>query len=759
MSSQDEVEEPATEYTPLGTFKTKKDARVHADTREHVKYRYHSNSSSTHKTTYVYRCAKHDECSSFIRIVVARGETECSMIIIESHSIVVADAPMTGIDKRIIDTVDAILLGTTGPKACRSTLQLRFADDPELLSLVPLESQLKSRKQTLMTQCSGTSLSSYADVQVWAASKKCFTKEEFFGEMVTYDPDTDSAEFVKQGHSYQNDLIVLSTFSFPVESDKPTLGVVVTSRRVFRNTILAIRGQPAGVVGVTDGTYKLHRGGWTVIDFGTSCTRFAQSEYVQSFMPFGYLFVRTENTPAYRAFFHIVKQGVREFFGMDLNLAHGSLDHCDSIKGAFLQVWPSILLTTCWPHVLRNSNKADKLKLLSQREIYKKRIRPSLDMLHACRTLMQFEAVSKLVLADWRDHNEHEYADWFAEEYLSSPWCHWFANGSGAPGVMPNQNHIEAHHRSIKVSAVISKRASTASVLNVLLPRILLQAGELANVKDDLRVFCGGPVASEVIKRAEILTAQENHMIQFTGRRVKVPVKVFFNSSDRMVHSKNPNGTQVSNDRVNIYVRSLQGKLQEGDGVSDVRLEYLGLHLVKLKTQDPVDRAFTECSWSLETVEAMRSKFDCDYKAFYSSGWLCAHVVACLSILQKIDISCMLDELEPRKVPGRPRKRKKALHKDAGSPNEYYVAKLVPKFLRHPGTPIKWNLCKKFVINRRSGVLENVPGQVKTYGLREQVYVWRCDFEHGKSAYLEVEELAECIEATWLSGYDVIPRV
>ncbi|KAE9084297.1 hypothetical protein PF002_g22653 [Phytophthora fragariae] len=187
MSSEGESQEQAAEYTALGTFKTKKEARVHADTRESVKYRYHSNSASTHKNTYVYRCASHDECSSFIRIVVARGEVECSMSIIETHSDVVADTPMTGIDKRIIATVDAILIGSTGPKACRSTLQLRFSNDPDMLSLVPPESQLKSRKQTLMTRSSGTSLSSYAEVQVWAASKKCFTKDDFlekWGSMI-----------------------------------------------------------------------------------------------------------------------------------------------------------------------------------------------------------------------------------------------------------------------------------------------------------------------------------------------------------------------------------------------------------------------------------------------------------------------------------------------------------------------------------------------------------------------------------------------
>ncbi|GMF48957.1 unnamed protein product [Phytophthora fragariaefolia] len=348
---------------------------------------------------------------------------------------------------------------------------------------------------------------------MWAADKKCFTRDDFFGGMGTphtFDPEEDARLFEQQTFAFKNDLIVLYTFCCPVENEKPTLGIVVTSRRVFRNAVLAIEGQPDGIVGVTDGTYRLHRGGWVVVDFGTCCTRHTRNTYAQCFIPFAYLFVRTENIACYKMFFHVVQQGVLEFFWTPLEVNVGSLDDSDSIKAAILQKWPDIVLTSCWPHVLRGTYKADKLSKLICREMYKKRIRPHLGMLHSCRTIKQFQAVADMVITDWRSHGEHEYVAGFEEEYLTDSWCRWFATAADLPGVMPNQNHTEAHHRSIKASAIISKRASTEVVLNVSFPRILVQAGELSGLSDKLRPYCSGPVAGELITRAEILCNNAN---------------------------------------------------------------------------------------------------------------------------------------------------------------------------------------------------------------------------------------------------------
>ncbi|KAG1698739.1 hypothetical protein DVH05_014694 [Phytophthora capsici] len=61
-----------------------------------------------------------------------------------------------------------------------------------------------------------------------------------------------------------------------------------------------------------------------------------------------------------------------------------------------------------------------------------------------------------------------------------------------------------------------------------------------------------------------------------------------------------------------------------------------------------------------------------------------------------------------------------------------------------------------FDVRRKLGLEENVPGQVKSYALDGNVYVWRCEFEHGETEYLEVEELAQCVEKTALANYTII---
>ncbi|KAJ8552302.1 hypothetical protein ON010_g10247 [Phytophthora cinnamomi] len=303
------------------------------------------------------------------------------------------------------------------------------------------------------------------------------------------------------------------------------------------------------------------------------------------------------------------------------------------------------------------------------------------------------------------------------------------------------------------MSAIISKRASTAVVLNVSLPRILLQAGELGNLSQKLRPYCVGPVAAELITRAEMLFNTANHMVNYSKRRGRPPMKFYFNSRAQMVHAGNNLGISVDEGRIKTCKAPLRGWINKRITQADVQLECLGLHKMQIKNQLTVEGAFDQCTWSLETVEAIRSKFWCDCISFYSSGSLCAHILASLQLLQNIGIGQMLEELEPRKLPGRPPKKPRPNRSGDGATNEYSVAKLVSNFINHPGLPLKLNILKEFVLDEAKGYLETVPGKVKTYALHDQVYVWRCEFEHGVTEYLEVEQLAECVERAWVAKH------
>lgn len=139
---------------------------------------------------------------------------------------------------------------------------------------------------------------------------------------------------------------------------------------------------------------------------------------------------------------------------------------------ALVESWPQIELLHCWPHVLRNTK--DNVKHLSASDgvtaldIYRAEIKPVVVWLHDARTTEQHEAMGKIVVRDWTAAGHGQYADWFRRYCLQSPWNRWFAGASTVPGIVPNQNPIEAYHKTVKID--VNLRVSTAELLHTTLP-------------------------------------------------------------------------------------------------------------------------------------------------------------------------------------------------------------------------------------------------------------------------------------------------
>ncbi|EGZ23326.1 hypothetical protein PHYSODRAFT_389368, partial [Phytophthora sojae] len=244
-----------------------------------------------------------------------------------------------------------------------------------------------------------------------------------------------------------------------------------------------------------------------------------------------------------------------------------------------------------------------------------------------CRTIEQFEALSDLVTENWASTGEPEYAQWLDDEYLTDPWDLWFYAASGTPGVVPNQHPIESHHRAIKATAVDHLRAATSHVLAGTLPKILVECA-MDIGSDRIRHYASGPVSAEVLGAA-------------------------------VVRDDNLHGLKVNAHRVKTYKASLDGTLNKDEKVENIQLRYLLLHTVEVLDRVPFDHAWDNPSWSLEEIEVIRSKFKCDCKAFFQSGWLCAHVLACLHLVDSFDLQVILPSLPARKPPARPRKETK----------------------------------------------------------------------------------------------------
>ncbi|EGZ13596.1 hypothetical protein PHYSODRAFT_335356 [Phytophthora sojae] len=464
------------------------------------------------------------------------------------------DIQRRGIHGALKREIDSILFGGAGPKKCRKLLLDRHGDNPVMLQHLPTESQLKNRKAGLRKkQSGGWEIHNFATLLEWAYTHLCTSKSDFFGHEDDISAADAATQFANKSRQFQHGVIVLECFEHDfIDQDGKAVksfGLILTSRHMLLNIPKAYEcQQDIGVLGATDGTYKLHFGGWTLVDFGTYTTHYSRKQYSKTFVPWMYMFVKTEHQTAYATLFRTAKHFARLFFGVDLALAYGSLDRTQGIANAFKEVWPDVILLNCYPHLVRKSR--EKIKLLKDPAFYEDNVLPDIRYLSKARSAKQFKALSKLFLEFWIQQNERDYAKWFEDIYLGDTWGNWFYVAAAA-GITPSQNALEAHHRVIKKVCVGTLRASTSVVLNDSIPSILgLQESEPA--RPALSHFSEGPFMSGVVARAQTLVQEKsNHyMIKDTGEFVVSP--------------KNIHSAVLNRDRATIYRNSINGKLPPG---------------------------------------------------------------------------------------------------------------------------------------------------------------------------------------------------
>ncbi|EGZ27902.1 hypothetical protein PHYSODRAFT_471116 [Phytophthora sojae] len=648
------------------------------------------------------------------RITHENGAYKLSMA--GTHTMEDSEETLTGIDGIFQPEVDNILEGGAGPEGCLTILRNRYADRPEMLDRLPSRSMLKSRKQYISREDRADAISNYAELAMWAGPRECTTR------------DHSSAIFKARPADFLYELIVLKCFTYGDNDEE--MGVVVTTRTLLRNVVGAVNGQSDhGVVAAADGTYKLHRGGWTLVDFGSYALHHARGAFQHKFIPCANMFVRSETTETYQALYATIRSAVQTFFNIDLQIAFGSLDHSDAITSAFTVDWPA-----AWENV----------------------VLPSLNWLHKARTTKQFIALAAVVTRQIRVDNEAPYEAWLPEEYLAERWRAWFVTCSGCPGIVPNQNPIEAYHKTIKTANVLSLRASTAYVLNQSLPRILSSASANSIVGLPITTFCTGPIPPEMVAAAaQLLSQSENHRVVFKPRAQRREKEaVVFNAKAYVVGNTNLNGVAVTQKRVQTFLKSLGGVLKPNAQVSTISIDYLSLHKVAVLETTPYQHNWESPNWSMEEIRAVRNRYRCDCKAHYSSGWICSHVLGALAILDNFDLGRMLKRLPARRPPGRPRKSPRALQKDGEA---YFSAvRLQRELPKRPAMALNWQCSVEFK-ETVDGVVsyENYKGKVRSWSNRAGVYHWKVEFENGVIKQLKAQELAKALEYADSTGIAV----
>jgi len=123
----------------------------------------------------------------------------------------------------------------------------------------------------------------------------------------------------------------------------------------------SVRCQSDSLALSTDGTYKLHFGGWTLVDCGSVTVSNDRGKYAHRFMPTVYMFVRSECAEAYEHMFDAMIKFYDEFYGLQLEVASVCIDHSTSIAKAVSRVWPSATIIKCWLHLVQNARDTRKL--------------------------------------------------------------------------------------------------------------------------------------------------------------------------------------------------------------------------------------------------------------------------------------------------------------------------------------------------------------------------------------------------------------
>jgi hypothetical protein len=243
------------------------------------------------------------------------------------------------------DEIDALVQMGWGAGRLRSLILQRYAGRDRIQSRISTTRQIENRRAYLVrTAFHGWEITTHTVINNSASTRTCAIREDF---MASTTPAT------------MDDLIFLDSFVLPARGAETDIsfGITFTSRRVFRNAMASVTSQGDELVCATDGTYKLHFGGWTLVDCGSEAVVWTRCSFVHQFVPWAFMFVRSETTAAYVQTFQVIRQRALNFFGVDVNVAYGSLDHSEAITSAFEEVWPVVRLLTCWPHLARHARK------------------------------------------------------------------------------------------------------------------------------------------------------------------------------------------------------------------------------------------------------------------------------------------------------------------------------------------------------------------------------------------------------------------
>ncbi|KAG1689185.1 hypothetical protein DVH05_002748 [Phytophthora capsici] len=218
-SSDEEAEEivqPKTRHVFhfAAAFATLRAAKAGIDTYDTSVYKFAYNYGKKGHGERVYKCVSHNGCKKRLRLTNG-GEAGYKIEHAGTHNGEATNSKKREIHGAFKQEVADILLGC-GPKKCSKILHNRYADVPELVSLLPDHVQLKNHKTHLKsTLAGGWEIKNVAKLLEWAFPRMCSTRVEFFVGTDShvnngdFEVARDAEEFYKMPRDFQHELIVL----------------------------------------------------------------------------------------------------------------------------------------------------------------------------------------------------------------------------------------------------------------------------------------------------------------------------------------------------------------------------------------------------------------------------------------------------------------------------------------------------------------------------------------------------------------------
>lgn len=276
-------------YTSIGYYTTQTEAEQSLHGLNGFVYTYQTRYLSPFVLGKVYQCRSHVGCNHRIKLAIHRANENSfryQLLQRGQHCGCIARRPARGISPVMKPEIDALLrLGMSAGRV-RNMLLFKYMRDSNMLLHVPVVRKMENKKAYLKKQANaGWEMTNFASMRQWTACRLCQDRESYQSVL-----EANVAEM--------NAPIVLDDFEHTFsDGDRQvySMGMIITTRALFSNVRRAVCDQGTDLVLSTDGTYRIHFGGWTLVDCGGISVEMTDSGFVQRFRPWLYMFVRTDS--------------------------------------------------------------------------------------------------------------------------------------------------------------------------------------------------------------------------------------------------------------------------------------------------------------------------------------------------------------------------------------------------------------------------------------------------------------------------------